>query len=664
VTRLFERLRQTVRRKRPHGSEATGLVLLAIVVGTGSGLGAVIFRWLIGQAQALFFGGGHHILAALGPYDVILIPATGGLLVGLLVYFFAREAKGHGVPEVMLAVSLQSGRIRPRVAVVKSLASAICIGSGGSVGREGPIVQIASTIGSTLGQFLKLSGEKTRLLVACGAAGGIAATFNAPIAGVFFALEVILRDFATRSFGTVVISAVSAIAVSRGFMGDKPAFQTPQYNLVGAQELPLYFVLGIVAGVVAVGFVRMLYAFEDFFDAWRFPEYVKPVAGGLLVGTIGVWYPQVFGVGYGTIDLALQGKLVLATTAILLVLKLLATSLTLGSGGSGGVFAPSLFLGSMLGATFGDIVHRWWPNATGGPGGYALVGMGAVFAGSAHAPITAVLILFEMTGDYRIILPLMTAIVVSTLVSQWISSESIYTLKLRRRGIDITSPRHYDVLDSIAVDEVMTREFTTVATDMTVADLVELFANSSHHGFPVVDAADRLVGIVTLADLVDVELDDKPNLTVDDVATKSIMTCYPDETVGRVLHEFGARDHGRIPVVDRADSSKLVGLLRRSDIVRAYARTATEKTNLAGRMRNISISAPGAKAVVFRLGKNSPWAGKRLAELNLPEGSLVVAIERETQSVLPRGSTELRVGDLLTVLAKAELADNIRSEAE
>jgi CIC family chloride channel protein len=664
LMRLVRRARPADWKIHPHVSEATGLILLAVVVGIGSGLGAVVFRWLIGQAQWLFFGAGHQVLAALGPYYVIFIPAAGGLLVGLLVYYLAREAKGHGVPEVMLAVSLQSGRIRPRVAIVKSLASAICIGSGGSVGREGPIVQIASTIGSTLGQLLKLSGEKTRLLVACGAAGGIAATFNAPIAGVFFALEVILRDFATRSFGTVVISAVSAIAVSRGFMGDNPAFQTPQYNLIGAGELPLYLVLGILAGVVAVGFVRMLYAFEDFFDAWRFPEFIKPVVGGLVVGTIGIWYPQVFGVGYGTIDLALQGKLVLSVTAILLVAKLLATSLTLGSGGSGGVFAPSLFVGSMLGATFGDIVHRWWPNSTGGAGAYALVGMGAVFAGAAHAPITAVLILFEMTGDYRIILPLMTAIVVSTLVSQWISRESIYTLKLRRRGIDITSPRHYDVLDSIAVDEVMTREYTSVREDLTVAELVEQFAASTHHGFPVVDAEDRLVGIVTLADIESVDLDEKPDLTVGDVATKSILTCYPDETVGQVLHEFGARDHGRIPVVSRSDSTRLVGLLRRSDIVRAYARTTGEKTDLDGRVRNIRISAPGARAVAFRLHQDSPWAGKRLSELALPAGSLVVAIERETQSVLPRGATELRPGDLLTVLASSELADKIRAEAE
>lgn len=650
-------------RLHPRVSEATGVVLLAALVGVGSGLGAVVFRWLIGHAHDFFFDGGKQVLGALGPYYVILIPAAGGLLVGPIVYFLAREAKGHGVPEVMLAVSLQGGRIRPRVAVVKSLASAICIGSGGSVGREGPIVQIASTIGSSLGQALKLPGEKTRMLVACGAAGGIAATFNAPVAGVFFALEVILRDFTTRSFGNVVVSSVTAIAVSRGFLGNTPAFLTPQYNMVSAGELPLYLGLGILAGVVAFAFVRTLYAFEDAFDGWRFPEYIKPVVGGLAVGLIGVWFPQVFGVGYDTIDLALQGKLVLSLTAILLVAKLLATSLTLGSGGSGGVFAPSLFIGSMLGGTYGQFVHRWFPSFTASAGAYSLVGMGAVFAGAAHAPITAVVILFEMTGDYRIILPLMTAVVVSTLVAELISRESIYTLKLRRRGIDISSPRHYDILDSISVDEVMTRGFDTVRSDLDLTELIEMFTSSSHHGFPVVDGADRLVGIVTLADVEKAALGDQTNLKVGNVATTAVLTCFPDQTVGQVLHEFGARDHGRIPVVSRTDPSQLVGVLRRSDIVRAYGRTTGERNELDGRVQNIRISAPGTRALVFRLAPDSHWVGKQLSELGMPQGSLVVAIERGAESVLPRAATKLQSGDLLTVLADAGLADKIRADA-
>jgi CIC family chloride channel protein len=645
----------------PHVSETTGQVLLAIAVGAGAGLGAVAFRWLIAAAKDLSFGGAHELLSGLGRYYVILVPAAGGIVVGLLIYFLAREAKGHGVPEVMLAVSLESGRIRPRVAVVKALASAVCIGSGGSAGREGPIVQIGSTIGSTIGQVLRLPSEKMRLLVACGAAGGIAATFNAPIAGVIFGLEVILREFAIRSFGTVVLSSVTAVAVSRGFLGSQPAFRAPSYSLVSAWELPLYFALGILAAGAALLFVKALYACEDVFDAWRIPEYVKPVVGGLLIGTIGVWFPQVFGVGYETIQLGLEAKLVIGMAGMLVLAKVVATSLTIGSGGSGGVFAPSLFIGSMLGAAFGHLVHGWLPGVTAGSGAYSLVGMGAVFAGAAHAPMTSVLILFEMTGDYRIILPLMTSVVVSTLVTERVSRDSIYTLKLRRRGIEITAPRHYDLMDSVLVGEAMSHDFETVPADMPVPELVNKFTETGHHGFPVVDREGKLVGIVTLSDVDQVDVDTDRDVTVGSIATTSLVTCFRDNTLRRALREFGARDVGRVPVVDRRDPTRLVGMLRRHDIIRAYGKAIDERSALEERARNIRFSAPGIQAVVFMLRAGSPWAGKRVAELHLPSGSLLVAVERAGQSVLPRGSTALEAGDRLTVLATPDAGRQIRA---
>ncbi len=357
-----------------------------------------------------------------------------------MTYYLAREAKGHGVPEVMLAVATFGGKIRARVAVVKSLASAVCIGSGGSAGREGPIVQIGSSLGSSLGQLLRLPESRIRLLVACGAAGGISATFNAPIAGVLFAMEVILREFTANSFAFVVFSSVTACAVSRSLLGNYPSFLIPEYRLVSVWELPLYLGLGLLAGIVSVGFIKSLYGVEDIFERWHFREYLKPVAGGLAIGVMGVFFPQVFGVGYGPqptggpggLDLVLVGKIGLGMAALLCVLKVLATSFTIGSGGSGGVFAPSLFIGAMLGGAVGQVVHGLWPGMTAGPGAYAVVGMGAVFAGAARAPITAVIILFEMTGDYRIILPLMTAVVGASLLAQHLSRDTIYTLKIRR----------------------------------------------------------------------------------------------------------------------------------------------------------------------------------------------------------------------------------------
>jgi len=287
----------------------------SLVVGVGAGLGAVIFRRLIEGVQTAAYDGLGGLLAGIAPFHLLIIPALGGLIVGPLIYRFAREAKGHGVPEVMEAVALRGGRIRPRVALVKSLASSICIGTGGSVGREGPIAQIGSALGSTLGQALKLSDERIRSLVACGAAGGVAATFNAPIAGSLFALEVILGQFHAVYFGAVVISAVTADVIAHIFEGDLRAFAVPEYSLVSPWELALYTLLGALAAILSVAFSRLLYLLEDLWDEIRLPEYLKPALGGLVLGAVGILtykidgYPRVFGVGYDSIGQALFGQL-------------------------------------------------------------------------------------------------------------------------------------------------------------------------------------------------------------------------------------------------------------------------------------------------------------------------------------------------------------------
>ena len=285
-------------------SEAAFLLFFSLVVGFGAGFGAIFFRWLINNFTTLFFEGGRNLLRFMGPYYVILVPALGGLIIGPLIYIFARETKGHGVPEVMLAVSTIGGKIRARVALIKALVSSICIGSGGSVGREGPIVQIGSALGSSLGQLFKLSEEKIKILVACGAASGISATFNAPLAGIFFALEVILREYGLRHISSVVLSAVTATIISRHFLGNHPAFIVPTYQLLSIWEIPLYFIFGFIAAFVALLYMKFLYKCEDIFDSWNFHEYLKPAAGGLIIGLIGVFFPQIFGVGYETIELA------------------------------------------------------------------------------------------------------------------------------------------------------------------------------------------------------------------------------------------------------------------------------------------------------------------------------------------------------------------------
>jgi CIC family chloride channel protein len=567
LTARFKSLLHTFR-----SSEFAIGTTMAVVIGVIGGLGAYVLEWLIGFFQNVFFDKGANILGFMGPYYVILIPAIGGLIIGLLILFTrTKEAKGHGVPEVMEAVAVKGGRIRPRVAAVKILASAMCIGSGGSVGREGPIVQIGATLGSTIGQWLRLPQDWVKTLVACGAAGGISATFNAPIAGVFFAHEVILGRILTRHFGFVVISSVIASVIAHIMLGAHQTFAAPAYILNSYWELGLYFILGVFSAFVAIAFMRSLYKIEDIFDGWKIPEYAKPAIGGLAVGVIGFFYPYLFGVGYQGIELALAGKLALLTLLPLLLLKILATSFTLGSGGSGGVFAPSLFMGAMFGAMFGEISHYFFPDIAVSSGAYALVGMATVFSAATRAPITGIIILFEMTQDYQIILPLMLGVVVSTLISYGISKDSIYTLKLKRKGVALHQQEEVDLLEKVRVEEVMTRSFPTIPAEMQIPELVNVFARSTHHGFPVVNKTGNLIGMVTLSD-VEAIMGSREQLTVADIATTNIITAYPDETLHDVVHRLGTSEVGRIPVIDRKDRTKLIGVLRRYDIVKAYAK--------------------------------------------------------------------------------------------
>jgi CIC family chloride channel protein len=651
---LARRIRRLLDRWQP--PETGVLIATALVVGLGGGLGAVIFRWLINSFTHISFDVMRDWLAFMGPAYVIVVPAIGGLFVGPMIYFFAREAKGHGVPEVMEAIALRGGRIRPVVVVVKSLASSLCIGSGGSVGREGPIVQIGSALGSTLGQLLKLSDERVRNLVACGAAAGIAATFNAPIAGVIFALEIILGEFSVGYFSTVVVSSVTASVVGRIAFGNVPAFAVPQYSLVSPWELVLYVLLGGIAGLVALLFVRTLYWAEDLFDAWHFPEYVKPVAGGLFVGGIGFYFPHVFGVGYPAIEDALLDKMLLGTMGLLILAKVLATSLTIGSGGSGGVFAPSLFIGAMVGGAFGTLAHQMLPDVTAAPGAYALVGMAAVFAGAAHAPITAIIILFEMTNDYRIILPLMLASVVSVLLSQRLYRESIYTLKLARRGVRLEHGRDVDVMQGVLVGEAMTTDLETVDADLSLVDLDRAFHETHHHGFPVLDANGELFGVVTVQDLEHAkERRTIKELRVRDIATRRVLVAHPDEPVWAALKRLGTRDVGRLPVVDRQNPRRLVGLIRRYDIVRAYKVGIGRKLEMQTRAEQLRLGRLTATEFIdVVILPQSLAAHRAIKELNLPEECVLVSILRDNRMLIPHGDTRLSPGDRLTALVKEE----------
>lgn len=658
--------------------ESLVLVVTALIVGLGAGLGAVVFRYLIAGVQTASFTWLPQLFGGWNWTYIAIVPALGGLIVGPLVYFFAREAKGHGVPEVMEAVALQGGRIRPIVAIIKSLASSFCIGTGGSVGREGPIVQIGSALGSTMGQALHLSEARIRNLVACGSAGGIAATFNSPIAGVIFALEIILGEFSISHFSTVVISAVAASVVGQAFFGNVPAFPLPEvYQIVNVWEFGLYPILAVLAAAMAAVFVRSLYWAEDTFDAIkRVPEWVKPAIGGALLGGVALLYgtipelqydhlPQVYGVGYEIIEQALSGNLALWVVLALAGLKLLATIITLGSGGSGGVFAPSLFMGAMLGAGFGGVLNTLLPGSVAPPGAYALVGMAAVFAGAAHAPLTAVIILFELTGDYRIILPLMFTVVISTLLARWwLSGESIYTLKLTRRGIRLVAGRDIDVLQSVTVEEVMSTEVDSIDENVTIGALGAAFDVTHHHGLPVLSRDGNLVGIVTINDL-DVALARgvSHSTTVTEIATMgNLLVAYPDEPMSAALQRMGTRDVGRMPVVSREDPTRLLGLVRRNDIVRAYHVALTRRATIQHETKRIKLrNVDGTEFVEITLTPDSVVVGKRLVQVKgcLPEDCVLVSLRRDGQVLIPHGNTDFRAGDRVTAFVNMKSKDDL-----
>ncbi len=608
-------LKLIVRFKR---SEHTFLIIISIIIGVIGGYGAILFRYAIKFFQSIFFQSWHVDLGyieALPWYIKLFVPAIGGLIVGPIIYFFAREAKGHGVPEVMEAIILKGGKIRPRVVVAKIVASAVSIGSGGSVGREGPIVQIGSAAGSTLGQILHVRGSVLRTLVAAGAAAGIAGTFNAPIAGAIFSLEILLGDFALAQFSPIVIASVTSTVISRHYLGNYPAFNIPSYELLSAWEFIPYSILGILSAFVAIGFITSVYASEDFFDKIKIPEWIKPGIGGLIIGALGIFVPHVFGVGYETMDLALEGKLTWLFLIFLVLAKLLATSVTIGSGGSGGIFAPSLFLGAGLGGAVGTIGHVLFPEIVGNPGSYALVGMGAVAAAAMHAPMTSILILFELTDDYRIILPLMTSIILSSVIKMHFFKPSIYSLKLIRKGLDIKPKNEPNILGKIKIEKLYKTDFISVDKDTSIDKLWQLTHKDIHLNYFVVDENGKLFGILSPHKIRHLfhsaEKNDKyKNLKASDLIVNDKIFFTPEDTLDMVMLILNDLILDEIPIVNNRKEKKIIGYISKTDIIGAY--------NLEMMKKNMINSVSGYIASAYQFKKLKLTDGEALCEIEVP----------------------------------------------
>ncbi|MBT3879106.1 MAG: chloride channel protein [Candidatus Scalindua sp.] len=576
----------------------TFILILAALVGLTGGYFAIAFRYLIVYVTSLlgilceYISIGLHYLAlyiskifslqhsididAFTGFQfvyILFIPIIGLMLVAFITNVFAKEAKGHGVPEVMSAVTRKGGIIRPRIVLIKMFVSAICIGSGGSVGREGPIVQIGSAIGSFLGQFFKMSSSAVTVLVGCGAAAGISATFNAPIAGTLFASEVILRDIRITSVSPILISSLVAASVSRAYYGNSPAFVVSHYELASYGELGLYCVLGLFAGLIAVLFVKILYKTEDIFDAINIHWLLKAAIGGLLLGLVGMYHSEVHGVGYGVIEEILNnpGQYGVIILSLLCVLKIIMTSVTIGAGGSGGVFAPSLFMGAALGGLFGICVQGIPYFGIASPGAYALVGMSAVVAGTTHAPIQAILILVEMTGNYEIILPIMISCVISNVVSKKIESGSIYTMKLIRRGESIEIGKDKTILKKLRVADVIVSNCMTIQMETSFHEIIRLMRTTNVDAFPVLNKKGEFVGMIGLPQISKILQNEKVQ---EHLLARDLVTSGQSFTLNKdlleVYNEMSVGEQDCLPVVAEDDNKKLIGIVTRFHVMYRY----------------------------------------------------------------------------------------------
>ena len=634
-----------------------GMFLLALLVGVGSGLGAVVFRYLIyfftwaatGHSQfgQQGYAGSTH-LPWLGLGFFVVIPVLGGLLYGPLIYNWAREARGHGVPEVMIAVADNGGRIRPQVSVVKAVASAVCIGVGGSVGREGPIVQIGSALASSLGQRIKMPENRLRILVACGAAGGIAATFNAPITGVFFGVEIILREFSVDALFTVMLSAMIADITAIPFLGDKPFLSgfPAGIELHHARTYLLVAVLAIVAALMGLAFKAVLYKTEDLCDrVWQGrPEWARPAVGGVALGLLLLAIPQMYGVGYPVMYKAAAGQYVLWFLILLAFGKIAACSLTIGIGGSGGVFAPSLFIGVTSGMAYGEIIRHIFGTSAGQPALYAVVAMGAVFASAARAPLTSLASVVEMTGDFALTLPVMLAVAIACTVSRALSYGTIYTTKLLRRGTDIDRITPWRAL-----------------ADLKIADAMQPFRRPLP--VPPPTPADQAPGGTDGAS-------PAPNgaaLPGPVIYQADPQALFATESVAQALRQLEVYGHDGLPVLS-ADGHQIPGWVTAPDVLRAIARqlsTAQPQTQQAqvsadwdqtdpdALAQHPPTPLPGYRLTEIAVTAGSPAAGRKLGDVSWPPGSTPVTVLRGRQLRPPRPDLTLALGDRVSLLTAA-----------
>ena len=557
---------------------------LAAAIGLLAGIVAYILYKLIGLFTNLFFFheatftfrsvGGHH----LGAW-VIAVPVIGGLVVGVMAKYGSSKIKGHGIPEAMEAVLVNRSRIEPKVALLKPISAAIAIGTGGPFGAEGPIIQTGGALGSLVGQILHTTAVERKVLLACGAAAGMSATFNTPIAGVILAIELLLFEFKSRSFIPLVIASTLATAVHMQLLGPGPMFQVAHVDFGIPHALPFYLVLGPLCGLAAVALSKALYWVEDAFEKLPIDELWWPAIGALVLGIIGYFVPRVFGVGYDTIGAILNGELAWKILLLVMFAKFAALVISLGSGTSGGLLAPTFMWSAAMGGLFAMIGNHVFPNAHLSPGAFALVAMGAVFGAASRATFSFIIFAFEITRDYNSVLPLMLVAVIADGVAMlFMPRSSIMTEKLERRGLRVFQDYEADVLSQVSVAETMEKSAPVVAAGTKVGQLADRIARhdpevAKHDALLIVDDAGKLIGIVTRGDILRaLEKDSTGMIMVQDAGSTKLVVAYPDELVSEAAAKMLNQSVGRLPVVDRGDDRKIVGYLGRSAVLGARMR--------------------------------------------------------------------------------------------
>ena len=651
---------------------------IALLVGIAVGMGAAVLIWVLEGVEVIF-----HVLGEVTSGDAqwfVFVSVPVGLLAAWwIARRFATEVAGDGVPEVTAALAIRAGYLSTKSIPLKIVATALTLGGGGSAGREGPIVQIGGAIGSSISRRFGLGEDQVRSLLAAGAAAGIGASFNAPIAGMLFGLEVILGSFAVRHMSAVVVASISAAVTFRSLVSETELLSGGIYQLQDWRELFLYAGLSVVAVVAAVLFLRLLDIVERTSDARARPAWLRPVSLGLVIAALGIFEPRLLGTGQSFVSQLLEiqdfgeqlGVVGFGTSLLLLLAlgKILATSLTIAAGGSGGAFMPSLFIGATLGAGFAQFAGEFWTITVLKPGAFAVVGMATVFAAVARAPLTAILIVFEVTGarDYELILPLMLSETFATFVADRVHPQSVYTMPLERRGIRLRRSGDIDLLDSITVGEVMSPTDAVATSDMPNAEAVELMDRLRYHGLPVVDGGD-LVGIVSITDLLRIETD-RETTPVATVMTSRPVTVGPGTQVSEAMERMAVLDVGRLPVVTDDRRGRLIGMFRRVDAIKAYHHAlAQTKGDHLERDRLRQRMDPDAGYYDFQVPVGSIADGRAVRDVRWPAGSTLVSVRRGTEVVVPDGGTVLRAHDVVTAFgtdaSKQRMIDRMNTLAE